>query len=201
MVKSEKSGLKKGIYRTTRSLLPQSVRTKRRSSFTMTCKGRRFSLNWHCSPLYSVKRNERHLRTGFIYLQSSSKLNRTWKLYYAILYADRLFYTQQSKTDGFHDGFRRQQIKISHMVSLKVLKKHLHAQNQRNSRSNSKSNVLVVKFIADGKQNELLLRFHSAEEMNEWMTALLMAKSSSILGERTFTEKRTEKSVFYNTNS
>lgn len=193
MSKSGKSVVKRGISLASRTFLPE-FRSKRRSSFTMKCKGRKYSANWQCSPMYSGKRRERHVRTGFVYVQSSSQLKKTWKLHYAVLYADRLSYIQQSKTENFYDSFRGQQIKISNIVSLKVLKKH--SQVRKNSLTNGcKSAVLLVKFVVHGKQTELLLRFQTPEETNEWMTALLMAKSSSLLGERTTSEKLAQRSA------
>lgn len=108
---------------------------------------------------------------------------------YAVLYADRLCYTRQSKLED--DGvcneydYRGKQVRVADIVSLKVLNKHLQVRKSSNAKSS-----IYLKYEASGKQTELLLRFQSREEMNKWMTALLIAKSSSLLKERTLTTER-----------
>ena len=190
MSKGDKSVVKRGLLLASQTVLPE-FRRKGRSSFTTKSKARRIppnQLNWH----YGVRRKELQLRAGLVWIQVSSQLKKRWKMQYAVLYAERLCYTRQSeKLEDESDReccmykIRGKQIRVADIVSLKVLfDKHLKMSNSANTRNN-----ICLKYETNGKQSELLLRFQSHEEMNEWMTALLIAKSSSLVKERVTSER------------
>lgn len=121
----------------------------------------------------SSKRNENILLNSFMMIQTSFVLNRSWNLRQVTLYEDQLCYPKEIVSDKSQTEYKK--IKISDIVSVKL-------PNEKHSNQKDNSNTFYVKT----SHSKVLFRCKNQEVRDEWMTAILMAKSSLILKEKLY---------------
>ena len=113
----------------------------------------------------SNKRNESVLKNSFLMIQTSSIVNRSWKLRRVTLLEDQLCYPKEIVNDDSRTEWKS--IRISEIISVKIPNDSYLLQSKN-------TNTFYVKT----SQSKILFRCKSQEARDEWMTAILMAKSS-----------------------
>lgn len=116
------------------------------------------------------KVNEDILLNSFLMIQTSSVINRKWKLRRVTLYEEELCYPKEIVGDKSQTEWKS--MKISDIVSVKIPK-------AKHSDEDDNSNAFYVKT----SHSKTLFRCKNQDARDEWMTAILMAKSSLMLKE------------------
>ena len=124
---------------------------------------------------YGLKRKEGPIKEGFLWVQSASPFNKTWKLRYVLLFDEKLCYMKPKQaTDKISGAMDYTVIKFIDIVSVKINNDYKDEEHPV-----SDSDVFSVKT----SHQKLLFRCRDQEERDQWMVSLLTAKSSSIIKE------------------
>lgn len=108
------------------------------------------------------------IKDGFLWIQSFTPMKRNWKLRYVMLLEEKLCYLKELR-DKSPKPAEWKVIKIADIVSVKISSEHI-----------SDSDTFCVKT----SHSKILFRCNNPDDRDKWMTALLTAKSSSMLSER-----------------
>lgn len=120
---------------------------------------------------FACKRKEADpIKDGVLWIQSSSHVIRNWKLRYVMLFDEKLCYMKETQGDSSRKK-EWKTIKISDIVSVKIS-------------SESPSQALDSDiFCVKTSRSKILFRCQDQDERDNWITALLTAKSVHLLGE------------------
>ena len=118
------------------------------------------------------------MKDGFLWMQSSPHINKTWKLRYLMLLEEKLCYLKENRDKlsldaSFESDWKV--INISEINSLKVSSDGVTPQI-----SDSETDIFCVKT----QHCKYLFKCRHQNERNDWVTAILTAKSSSLMKER-----------------
>ena len=108
------------------------------------------------------------IKDGFLWIQNSAHMKRNWKLRYVMLLEEKLCYMKELR-DKNPQSAEWKVIKIADIVSVKISSEHI-----------SDSDTFCVKT----SHSKILFRCSNPDDRDKWMTALLTAKSFSIMNER-----------------
>ena len=112
------------------------------------------------------------IKDGFLWIQSSLHMKRNWKVRYVMLLEEKLCYLKELR-DKNPQAAEWKVIKIADIVSVKI-----SGDGQTHHISDSDT------FCVKTSRSKTLFRCNNQDERDKWMTALLTAKSSSMLKER-----------------
>ena len=119
------------------------------------------------------------LRDGFLWMQSSPHINKSWKLRYIMLLEEKLCYLKE-KRDKMNlqvsQAAEWKMIKISDIVSLKVSTDGA----THHDPVQPETDIFHIKT----PHSKYLFKCRNQDERDNWMAAILTAKSSSLVKER-----------------
>lgn len=147
--------------------------------FQRSCKKRNEPVIWPRGQ-FSCRRpagSALRIKEGFMWMHSSSQINKSWKLRYIVLLEEKLCYLkEQTGTLSFQTCYESdfKVIEISEIISLKV-----NSDGVTQS-TDSESEVFYVKT----SNSKYSFKCRNQDERNSWVTAILAAKSSTMMKER-----------------
>lgn len=122
---------------------------------------------------YALKRKETDpIKDGVLWIQSSSHVKRNWKLRYVMLFDEKLCYMKETRRETSTNK-EWKTIKISDIVSVKISGENPHQVFD--------CDIFSVKT----SRSKTLFRCRDQVERDNWITALLIAKSFNLVGENT----------------
>ena len=121
---------------------------------------------------YACRRRENDpIIEGVLWIQSSSHVKRTWKLRYVKLFDEKLCFMKETHGE-ISKAKEWKAIKISDIVSVKI-----------SSESQLQQVIDSEIFYIKTSRCKMLFRCRNQDERDNWITALLTAKSVSLIKE------------------
>lgn len=122
------------------------------------------------------------VKDGFLWMQSNSSphINKTWKLRYLMLLEEKLCYLKEDRDKLSIDASHESDWKVINISEINSLKVSSDGITPQINSSDSETDIFCVKTA----HCKYLFKCRNQDERNDWVTAILTAKSSSLLNER-----------------